>query len=188
MAESQLNVIDATTTRIADIVSALMHISRDSSDEKFSICTFNEVLNDVQSLCRTKFKMKGIKLEILPNEVNLLDRCYCLRIQLSQVLLNVLVNASDAVDGLQDAWVKVKLQEDKDFFYFKITDSGAGVPEEVRPKLFEPFFTTKELGSGTGLGLSISKDIMLRHSGDIYFDYTDGTSCFTIKLPKVGHL
>lgn len=186
MIEKQIGVIEETTTRIIDIVSALKHVSRDSQNEKMSNCSIMEVLNDVNALCSTKFKLKNIILSYKGNERILQKRVTCLRVQLSQVLLNLLINACDAVGDMQNPCVEVLVDEDESSYFFRVKDSGPGVPLEIQDKIFEPFFTTKSLGMGTGLGLSISKEIMLRQGGDVYLDTLSEKSCFIIKLPKNG--
>lgn len=181
---AQIDVIDQTTNRITDIVGALKHVSRDSSNEEISTCSLEEILKDVRALCQTKFKIKGIKLDFDISKVDLSIKVNCLRVQVSQVLLNVLMNACDAIENLNNPWIKVILIEDETNFLFKILDSGPGIATDIQDKIFDPFFTTKGIGEGTGLGLSIAKDIMLRQSGDIYLDPSEAASCFIIKLPK----
>lgn len=181
---SQLDMIDSTTVRITDIVSALRHLSRNSSNETYSTCFISEIISDVKALCSTKFKIKNIDLVIEdPKEIQA-QKVDCLRVQVSQVLLNVFGNASDATENFKDAWIKLSLEDDDENFFFKVTDSGPGVPEHVEEHLFEPFFTTKAIGEGTGLGLSISRDIMKSQNGDIYLDRSVGPNCFVIRLPK----
>jgi signal transduction histidine kinase len=182
--KDQIEVIDRTSSRVAEIVAALKHVSRDGTKDKFADCSLANLFDDVRALCQTKFKLKSITLKVEPS-VNLSTTVRCLRVQVSQVLLNVLVNACDVVENLPKPWIRIRTLEDKDFIYFKIDDSGPGVPKDLQDKIFDPFFTTKELGAGTGLGLSISKDIMKKHGGDIWLDLEEGPSCFSLKLPKV---
>jgi signal transduction histidine kinase len=184
MIQNQVDIIDKTTTRIIEIVSALKHVSRDSQDEKKSIFSLQEILNDVDALCSTGFKLKDIHLSVVDSKSILDKKVKGMRVQLSQVLLNLLMNASDAIEEMKEPWVKIIIDEDTEFYYFKVIDSGAGVPLELQSKIFEPFFTTKSLGTGTGLGLSISKDIMRRQKGDLYLDTSSNKSTFVIKLPK----
>jgi signal transduction histidine kinase len=66
------------------------------------------------------------------------------------------------------------------------TDSGAGIPEEIRPKIFTPFFTTKPPGEGTGIGLDICKRIVERHGGSIGFDSRPGRTTFWVRLPAAS--
>ncbi|MCC5826528.1 ATP-binding protein [Alkalimonas sp.] len=108
--------------------------------------------------------------------------------QLSQVLLNILVNAAQACDDNRGL-IQITLCEDKDNAYIEIKDNGCGIPEDTLNKIFDPFFTTKAVGKGTGLGLAISKAIIEQHSGNIQVtsQLNQGTS-FMIMLPKQADL
>jgi len=96
----------------------------------------------------------------------------------------MLGNAYDAVEDLDERWVKIELTESDDFFTLAITDSGHGISEEVRKRIFNPFFTTKITGKGTGLGLSISKTIIEKHGGSLEIDRGCQNTCFIITLSK----
>jgi signal transduction histidine kinase len=69
-----------------------------------------------------------------------------------------------------------------------ITDSGKGIPDEIKEKIFNPFFTTKPPGEGSGLGLDIVKKILEKHQGSITFDSVPGQTKFTVSLPMIGKL
>lgn len=103
--------------------------------------------------------------------------------QLNQVWMNILVNAAQAI-GTKYGNVSIKTFVDEAFAVIQISDTGGGIPEEVRSRIFEPFFTTKTVGEGTGLGLSISFGIISQHRGSIDVESTlnQGTT-FTIRLP-----
>ncbi|MCB0384908.1 MAG: HAMP domain-containing histidine kinase, partial [Bdellovibrionales bacterium] len=110
----------------------------------------------------------------------------CREVQVSQVLLNLLSNAHDAVvdSGASERWVEISVADIGDEVEFRVRDSGPGVPTENRYVIFQPFFTTKEVGAGSGLGLSISKGIAESHEGSLYYDGTSGQLAFVLSLPK----
>lgn len=183
--QRQLSVIDTTAMRISDIASALNNLSRNTRNESFTKSSVNDILKDVNLLLGEKLRAKNIRF-LLDDSENLINEIlYCLRIQISQVLINVIRNAADAVEDQGNPEITIKLKKDSSYFYFMITDSGPGVPESVRDHLFEPFFTTKALGKGTGIGLSISREIMKKHRGEIYLDEEMGKNCFVIKIPGI---
>ncbi|MFY0664341.1 MAG: hypothetical protein JXQ97_06940 [Natronospirillum sp.] len=108
---------------------------------------------------------------------------YCQPMQLNQVVLNLLINASQAIEGKGE--IHISLQRcDDDYVQLKVRDTGSGIDPEHMNRLFEPFFTTKDVGSGTGLGLSVSYSIIKAHKGtiDVTSELGQGTE-FTLTLP-----
>ena len=108
---------------------------------------------------------------------------------LNQVLLNLIVNASQAIadvvghsGGLGSLQIRTEAEEDA--VTITIADTGGGIPAEIAERVFDPFFTTKEVGRGTGQGLAISRTIIDRHHGQITFETVAGEgTVFTIRLP-----
>ena len=105
-------------------------------------------------------------------------------VEISQVLVNLLGNAYDAVIGQTSPWIAVDCVEDSNNFIISITDSGPGIPEEIRERVFIPFFTTKPVGKGTGLGLSLCARIAANHGGTLRIDETNEFTCFVLTLSK----
>jgi two-component system NtrC family sensor kinase len=102
--------------------------------------------------------------------------------QLSQVFLNLIVNAAQAMPEGGD--ISIHTRCDQDQCIVRVKDTGPGISEEIRENIFEPFFTTKAAGEGTGLGLAISQDIIRRHGGEITVQSQPGQgTTFTISLP-----
>lgn len=101
---------------------------------------------------------------------------------ISQVILNLLVNASHAVKPMGEIFIGSKIEEGD--VIVQIKDNGQGISQDNIMKIFDPFFTTKDVGSGTGLGLSVSHSIIKKHGGRIHVDSkeNEGTT-FTITLP-----
>jgi len=106
----------------------------------------------------------------------------CYPQQINQVFMNLLVNASHAIDKQGD--VIIKTWREGDIVCIAISDTGRGIPDNELSKIFEPFFTTKEIGKGTGLGLSIAYDIVKKHGGEIVVSSEVGKGTeFTVCLP-----
>ena len=104
--------------------------------------------------------------------------------RLVQVLLNLLLNANQALAGRPDARVVVESARDGRSVVVQVRDNGPGIPEEQRHRVFDPFFTTRAPGEGTGLGLSIAFDIVREHGGELELGAApEGGACFTIRLP-----
>lgn len=112
--------------------------------------------------------------------------------QIQQVLLNLLINARQAMPGGGRLLIKLAHDAEGDFVDLIVRDYGCGIPPEKLPHIFEPFFTTKQGPDasgkgGTGLGLSLCKDIIEAHHGRIRVDSSVGKgTCFTLKLPTVA--
>lgn len=103
--------------------------------------------------------------------------------QLGQVLMNLVVNAQDAMPG--GGTVAVRTLAGEGWVGFEVRDTGVGIPPEIRPKLFEPFFTTKPAGRGTGLGLAVVHGIVSSHGGRVEVESQVGQgSCFRVWLPR----
>jgi signal transduction histidine kinase len=115
-------------------------------------------------------------------ELNDLPLTYCCSGQINQVLLNLMINASHAIED--QGIIKVKSQQQDEWLEISVTDTGKGIPADQLDKLFDPFYTTKPVGEGTGLGLSISYGIAKDHQGEIRVASAPGKgSRFTLCLP-----
>ncbi len=107
----------------------------------------------------------------------------CVPSQINQVLLNMVTNAAQAIEG--NGQIILKTDADNEMVRISIRDSGRGMPSEVMERIFDPFFTTKPIGQGTGLGLSISYQIVQQHQGHIHVTSVVGEgSRFVISLPR----
>ena len=104
--------------------------------------------------------------------------------RLNQVLVNLIINAVDAMEGKGTLTLRTFQQPGEKKIVLEVSDTGMGIPAENLSKIFEPFFTTKEVGKGTGLGLSTVYGIVQEHGGTIEVESTVGKgTTFTIKFP-----
>jgi C4-dicarboxylate-specific signal transduction histidine kinase len=143
-----------------------------------------EIVDDAVQLTIERFKIHNIDFSIDYQKLSCDDHLQCKRIQLEQILINLLNNAFDAVNRLEERWIKLEIVDAGDEMVFALSNSGPPIPEELRDRLFEPLFTTKEIGEGTGLGLSISADIANNHHGQLYLDEMSGFTRFVLVVPK----
>jgi signal transduction histidine kinase len=103
---------------------------------------------------------------------------------IEQVLVNLMLNAADALEGAPAPKVVVKTEAAAGWVEMSVADNGPGMTDEVRARIFEPFFTTKAVGKGTGLGLSVSYSLVKKHGGEILVDSTVGNGAvFRVRLP-----
>jgi signal transduction histidine kinase/putative methionine-R-sulfoxide reductase with GAF domain len=174
--------IDRTVQRISKIVKGLRSFSRDGDQDPFEKKSLKTIIDETLSFCMSRFQNHGIAVEVSPISESLFIECRPTPI--SQVFLNILNNAFDAIEGLDPKWVKVLVEDDGAQVVIRMMDSGHGIREDLRSKILEPFFTTKEVGKGTGLGLSIAHGIIKSHHGRIEVDSGCPNTCFKITLPK----
>lgn len=167
--------------RISKITESLRRVARDRRTVEKEKNDLIHIINDTINLCQNKLSSLKIdfstELPPSPQNVN------CNAIEISQVLLNLLNNAVDAVEHLDYKSIKLTLQKTNSLYRIFIDDSGKIDPHLVS-KIMEPFFTTKAVGKGTGLGLSISKSMAEDHQGNLYVDTSHHTTRFVLELPQ----
>lgn len=185
MTIKRLNEIDKTIQRISKIIQGLKTLSRDATNEEFATVKIRDIMDDVIGLCSERLKNHGVRFEINLNDPVYNQIIECRQIQISQTFINLFGNAFDAVEKLDDRWIKLECRNLGKLIEFKITDSGHGIPVEIQEKIFQPFFTTKGVGKGTGLGLSISNSIIKNHEGHFSIDNESSNTCFVITLPTI---
>ncbi len=141
-----------------------------------------ELFANMFNLMNPSFEQSGIELDIIIKEPNLTVSAD--PNLLEQVVINLLLNAKDAVMGKEDGTVELSAQEENQKMLIKVSDNGKGISKEVMDKIFVPFYSTK--ASGSGIGLSLSKQIMLMHKGNIHVASKEGVgSVFELSFPKL---
>lgn len=166
--------------RIKNIVRDLKGFSRADQNERNSAdinAGIESTLNVISS--ELKYKVSLIR------DFGDIPLTMCNIGQLSQVFMNIIVNAAHAIE--QQGEVLIRTFQDQGYIMVVISDNGCGIPQENLSRIFEPFFTTKEIGKGTGLGLSISYSIIKKHNGELSVDSEVGKgTTFTMKIPILG--
>jgi two-component system NtrC family sensor kinase len=165
------------------IVRNLLDFARESEMEMGRL-EVRDIVNESIALMANQLKLSRIKVELeitdnLP-PVNG-DRQY-----LSQIFVNLILNAVDAMPAGGTLTVTAEPESDGSFLAIRVGDTGPGIPEHIRQSIFDPFFTTKPTGKGTGLGLPVSLGIARRHGGDIRVEASSGGgTTFTVVLPSL---
>lgn len=173
--------IHKTTIRISKIIKGLQFLARDGTNDPYEFKYVYSIVEDAIEVSYNRYKSSNIELKVEENFKEVQIQCQA--VQISQVLINLLSNAYDAVVELEEKWVRISLDVDDDFVYINVIDSGKGIPKHIVEKIMHPFYSTKGPNKGTGLGLSISRNIILSHNGDFYVDENSENTCFVIKLP-----
>ena len=176
--------ITASAARIERIIKSMRQFSRTNDNENDEETSVGQLLRETIDLFEEKFIATGIEVQ-LENPVDV--SWYGNSIRLSQVIFNLINNAGQALEELQEKWIKVQVSVSaQSYLFITVTDSGAGIPKEIAEKIMKPFFTTKANAKGTGLGLSICKDIVESYRGELSIDHSSPHTKFIIKLPLGG--
>ncbi len=148
-------------TRVRKIVTDLKTFSRADRQEK-ELADINEGIESTLNIVWNELKYK-CRVE---KDLGSLPKLFCIPNQINQVIMNMLVNASQAMNK-EGGLINIKTWFDTGQIFISIKDNGQGIPEQNLKRIFEPFFTSKEVGKGTGLGLSLAYDIVKNHDGKI---------------------
>ncbi len=177
-----INKMDQTVGRISRIVNGMRRFSRESSmDEKVSY-SLNKIIDETLDICLERIHNNGTALNVKYFESE--PMVMCRPVEISQVLLNLINNAFQAISTFSHPWINIECREFAGFYQIMVVDCGPGIPNYIRQKLFQPFFTTKDIGVGTGLGLSISRGIIEEHHGHLIYVNEAPNTTFLIELPK----
>ncbi len=175
-------------SRITHLVLAMKEFSHPGGKEAENV-DINHLIETTVTVARNEWKYSSeVQLDLAPD----LPGVFCLAGEISQVLLNLLVNAAHAIteklgktpEGGKGL-ISIATKVDDASVLINIRDSGCGIPDIAKAKIFDPFFTTKAVGRGTGQGLAIAYDVVTRkHGGTLTFSTVVGEgTTFTIKLP-----
>ena len=184
-AKEKLELIKKQVTRISKIIRDLVDFSRPSNYE-LQLTDINQNIVDAIEITKVGAKAKDILFVLdLNKQIPLLP---LISDQIQQIFVNVLLNAVDAIEELENSVTQKKIEITSDLsdenVVITFKDNGKGIPENNLVKVFEPFFTTKQAGKGTGLGLWVSYGIIKSFQGDIKVESKPGKSTtFTITLP-----
>jgi len=163
--------------KVTEIVNNLKTFARAEEPSKAKT-DINEALSTTLSMVRNELKY-NCKVHI---DLGALPLIYAFPSKLSQVFMNLLINASQSIKETGDISVATFTKNDN--IVIQVKDTGCGIEPELLPQIFTPFFTSKPVGEGTGLGLSISHEIIKQHDGNIEVSSVVGQgSCFTVYIP-----
>ena len=180
-----------TSDRAIRILRGVAAMARTGTNDPLEFASIVDILEQARELVAGRFRATGISLEteVAPN----LPLLQCREVQISQILVNLLNNAFDAIesDPRSERWVRVIVslqpssehQNDIGRLQISVIDGGPGVAPEHKERLMQTFFTTKTMGAGIGIGLSVSRTIAEDHGGQLELRERDGHTCFRLTLP-----
>ncbi len=188
-----LTKINSNVDRASKIIEHMRHFAR-KSDINFEQIHINDILKRAHEIFSQQLKVRGIEVEW-----NLEEELPAVTAdpgRIEQVFINLLVNARDAIEEksektgskINNEKIVIETLSQNKNVVVKISDTGIGMPDDVREKIFEPFYTTKEVGKGTGIGLSISYGIIKECKGNIEVSSgpENGGATFTIRFPHAN--
>ncbi|MEW6058121.1 MAG: ATP-binding protein [Bdellovibrionota bacterium] len=177
-----VDTVEQLCDRMAAIIRGMKSLSRDGTSDPFQKVSLGRLIKDVLGFTWESFKKHDITMHA--EEVDDRLMLWCQETQISQVLVNLINNAKDAIKPLDNRWIKIEVLDRGLDVEIAVTDSGKGVPKEIQEKIMLPFFTTKPMGQGTGLGLSVSTAIVENHGGTLRIDSNSPNTRFVVTLPK----
>lgn len=180
--ESYTSRISGTVQRIAKIVRGLKTFARDGESDPFEAASIEVLIREAYEFCQGRFQQHNVDFQL---DSSIGEQVIQARpVQLSQVFLNLLNNAFDAVRLRPEPWVRVEIRDCGKDIEILFVDCGQGISPDVADKIMRPFFTTKDVGQGTGLGLSVSQSIVKGHQGSLTLKADHAHTCFVVRLPK----
>ena len=179
--DNLLEIYDASV-KAKDIVTRLADLTKKGKEENFTELEVDEV---IQSALKVTLPAKPKTVEVKANFNAAENYIKGDRTQISQLVMNIVLNAYDAMKDGGTLLVSTRISGEEAVLRFK--DSGCGMDTETLSRIFDPFYTTKESGKGTGLGLAIVQQIVETHGGKIYVDSEPGKGTeFRIYIPLAG--
>lgn len=169
--------------RVAKIVKSMRSLSRQNEIDVFQKIDIKNILSDIEEISKSSLESLGISLKVKYE----LDDTFIMGNfgQLGQAILNLINNSRDAIQSLNEKWIEVSVSEgNSGMTKISVTDSGLGIPIEIRERIFQPFYTTKEVGKGTGLGLSLVLSVAKLHKGSFELNPACPNTQFIIQLPR----
>ncbi len=176
-----LAVIEKQTLNSKRIVTDLLQFARSHESAK-QTAELNSMVHEVVQFLAHQFKQR--KVEVVLCLGDQIPPIHMDVNKMKQVLINLLMNASQAIDGRGEIIVSTSCRAAENQVEINVRDNGQGIDPVLKNKIFDPFFTTKATGQSTGLGLSVSYGIIEDHNGEITVESEPGQwTCFTIRLP-----
>lgn len=175
LTKEDMEVVLSAAEQMDEILSRFLRFARGDEFNPSEVY-INAVIKEVVNLTQHQAKNQRVTVEM---DLTKLPPVKADRGLLEQAIMNLVLNAIEAMP--EGGTLTVSSRNDDGHYIISVTDTGQGIPEEIRGKIFDPFFTTK--GDGTGLGLSIVYNIVNIHSGDISFESNGGETTFTMKIP-----
>ncbi|MCB0357773.1 MAG: HAMP domain-containing histidine kinase, partial [Bdellovibrionales bacterium] len=159
-----LKQIIKTVDRMADIIASIRQITRTDNNIKIKPVDLKFLIDESINMCANFLSNDSVQVKF----INPIPQIHVNPVEISQVLVNLLKNAHDAISEQDKKQIQILTSFKNQKVIVEVTDNGPGISESVKEHIMEPFYTTKPIGQGTGLGLSISKSLCERNKARLY--------------------
>lgn len=175
-----ITAMSRTRDRLMTTIQGVKSLARDGKELSKSDTTLHELVEDARELSAPRLIQRGAVLIIgtlpaIPLHVR--------STHITQILINLIHNAADAVENLPEKWVKLEANCTPTHLNILVTDAGKGITPEIALRLMTPFFTTKHAAEGMGLGLSLAAKMAAEHGGELSLESDCPNTCFRLRLP-----
>lgn len=170
-----------TSERINKTIQGVREFVHHDENGPVQEIELKDVVDDVLAFTGQRMKNHGVNLRFYGLEKYTVVGN---KVQLEQIILNLLNNSFDAIEFLPDKWIEVSCNEKGGRVQLFFKDSGNGIPKEISSRMMEPFFSTKDIGKGTGLGLALAQGIAEKHGGSLQYMENCPHTTFKLELPK----
>ncbi len=181
--KKHLDRAEKASKRVAVVFHSMRNLMSREDEQPVS-CQLMDMIEDIDVVLGQKMRDNEVELRIGKQLSNVEIRC--LRSGTSQVLLNLVGNAIDAVHDLKEKWIKIDYTFDGHDHHIVVIDSGNGIPQVLRGKLFEVLFSTKRNNRGTGIGLSLCRKLIEKQGGKLFLVENNLNTSFEVILPKAS--
>lgn len=176
------NKIQEAVSRIAKITDGLRKVAKDHRSLERTENDLNQIIEETLAICRDRMKMQNIlfQSDLPQGPLSVI----CNSAEISQIILNLLNNAIDAVSSAPQKEIFLSVIQSSNFYELRVQDSGK-IDPGIASRIMDPFFSNKPRGEGTGLGLSVGRAIAENHGGQLYLDSKSTHTRFVLQLPKL---
>lgn len=169
-----------TSERINRTIQGVREFVHQDEQGPMTEVTLKDLFDDVLAFCGQRMKNHGVNLRFYGvDSFTVVGN----KIQLEQIVLNLLNNSFDAIEFLPDKWIEVSCHPKGNNVQIFFKDSGRGIPTEIATRMMEPFFSTKDIGKGTGLGLALARGIAEKHRGSLQYLKDCSHTTFVLEVP-----
>jgi len=177
-----IDSIEVNSKRIDKIIKGIKTLTKNAEKDSFEKVTVRSIKEQLEDILVPKVDLGNFKYEFISDSLE--SEVSMREVQIIQVLINLINNSIDAIEDLEDRWIKIESFTKDNSLIYTVTDSGNGIPKKDQAQLFKLFFTTKSVNKkGTGIGLTLSAQIIKDHQGSLSYNSSSLNTQFVIKLP-----